>query len=254
MLPSDVVSIQPTALPLLGVSGSKEATINPHYLGESHKDGVQKPSYFHGWRMGVALCAATAGSVLMTNIMLTVFASIKYGIHDGFGALQKGSCRVTKDPSLWLHFAINILSTLLLGASNHLMQCLTSPTREKVDTAYGQHVWLDIGVPSVRNLRRIATYRIFLWCLLAASIIPLHLLWNSAVFSTLSSQQYTVFAASPDLFNVAGLNWSAPIPTGSNVDGITYENSYTLENIRNASSWEKLDNTACIKAYSQEFV
>lgn len=100
--------------------------------------------------MGITLCAATASSVLTINVVLTVFASIKYGLHDGFGTLQECNCHTTKDLSLWLHLAINVLSTLLLGASNYCMQCLTSPTREEIDKAHGQHVWLDFGVPSVR--------------------------------------------------------------------------------------------------------
>lgn len=185
----------------------------------------------------------------MINVVFTVFASIKYGLHDGFGTLQRGSCRTTKDLSLWLHLAINVLSTLLLGASNYCMQCLASPTREEVDIAHGQHVWLDIGIPSVRNLKKVSLNRSVLWWLLAASAIPLHLLWNSAVFSTLSSQDYFVLAASPNLFSITGLNWSAPVP-GAPLAG----SNYTLNLFENASSWERLDNDACIKAYAQDYV
>lgn len=206
--------------------------------------------------MGVTLCAATTGTVLVINALLTVFASIRYGVHGGLGTIQEGSCRITKDLSLWLHLVINILSTLLLGASNYCMQCLASPTREEVDIAHGQQIWLDIGVPSVRNLRRIAPYRFVLWCLLAASTIPLHLLWNSAVFSTLASQEYIVFAASPALLDVAPgrLNWSAPVPATLYTEEIVDESNYTLQRFRNASSWDELSNDACIKAYGQEFV
>lgn len=98
-----------------------------------------------------------------------------------------------KNVGFWLHLIINILSTLLLGASNYSMQCLSSPTRSEIDKAHRQKLWLDIGVPSVRNLRRISASRIALWWLLAASSIPLHLLYNSAVFSSLYSREYKVF-------------------------------------------------------------
>lgn len=37
-----------------------------------------------------------------------------------------------------------------------------------------------------------------LWWLLALSSIPLHLLYNSTVFSTLSTQEYNVFLVSDD--------------------------------------------------------
>ena len=201
----------------------------------------------HGWRMGVALCGATAGLVFLINLTLTVWASVKYGLVGGIGTIQHGSCKKTKDLSLWLHLAINLLSTLLLGASNYSMQCLASPTREEIDKAHSQRIWLDIGVPSVRNLRRIATRRILLWSVLAVSGIPLHLLYNSAVFSTLSSQEYSVYVAAPDLINGAPLNWSMQVATGDN-------DHQTLSVFRNASGWQKLDNSACIKSYAQPFV
>ena len=214
MLDPDAVSLQSCNVPLLKFSNSNTAAVNNGSLGRSRVEEEQKSPYFQGWRMGITLCAVTAGSVLIVNVVLNVFASIKYGVHDGLGTLQEGSCHTTKNLSLWLHLAINVLSTLLLGASNYCMQCITSPTREELDIAHGQHVWLDIGVPSVRNLRRTATSKAALWYLLAASSIPLHLLWNSAVFSTLSAQHYMVFAASPDLFKIDDLHWSTPVYEG----------------------------------------
>lgn len=160
---------------------------------------TKKSTRFHGWRMSVSVCAGTAGVVLLINSILTLWASIKYGNEGGFATLQEGSCKKTKTLSLWLHLAINVLSTLLLSASNYSMQCLASPTREEVDKAHRRQIWLDIGVPSVRNLRHISWYRITLWSLLALSGVPLHLLYNSAVFSTLAATEYSVFAGSIDL-------------------------------------------------------
>ena len=150
--------------------------------------------------------------------------------------------------SLWLHLAINVLSTLLLGASNYCMQCLTSPTREEVDRAHSRHIWLDIGIPSVRNLRRVSWYKIILWWLLAISGIPLHLLYNSAVFSTLSTPEYSVFIGAPDLVSGVGINYSAPI------EGYTTSPNTTLNYLKNVSTWSKLANEECITAYGQAFV
>ena len=199
--------------------------------------------------MGVTLCAAAAGSVLVINVVLTLVAYTKYGLSGGLVTFQDGSCQRTKELSLWLHLAINVLSTLLLGASNYCMQCLVSPTREEVESAHSEHVWLDIGVPSVRNLTRISRRRVMLWAVLAISGVPLHLLYNSTIFSTLASQEYAVFAASPDLIDNPAHNWSTTLQSpGEQVP------NYTLQNFRNASSWERLENDACIKAYSQTFV
>ncbi len=56
------------------------------------------------------------------------------------------------------------------------MQRLSAPTRQEVDKAHGAGTWLDIGIPSVRNVRRISWERRNLWILLALSSLPLHLL------------------------------------------------------------------------------
>ena len=194
--------------------------------------------------MSVFVCTATAGSVLIINLILTSWASLKYGLEDGIATIQEGECRKTKDLSLWLHLAINVLSTVLLSASNYCMQCLASPTREELDRAHERRMWLDIGVPSVRNLRGISWYKIWLWSSLALSGIPLHLLYNSAVFSTLAAVEYTVYAGSNDLVARVNVNWSSPV-IGSGL---------TLQDFRNASSWQRLSNAECISAYGRAFV
>lgn len=132
MLDPNAVSLQSCSTPLLRLSGHKAGAVNNSSFDELREEN-QKSTYFHRWRMGVTLCAAMTGTVLMLNVVLTVIAYTKYGLSGGLGTLQEGSCQSTKKLSLWLHVAINILSTLLLGASNYCMQCLVSPTRVEVD-------------------------------------------------------------------------------------------------------------------------
>ena len=209
---------------------------------------LKKSKYLHGWRMGITLCVVTALTVFMINLILTIWAISRYGLtKGGIGTIQEGSCETTRRLSLWLHLVINVLSTLLLGASNYTMQCLASPTREEVDRAHGQNRWLDIGVPSIRNLTRISSHRKVLWWLLVISGVPLHLLYNSVVFSTVSFQTYSVYVASPDLVSQKALNWSGTIKTYGN-------EPLAPGYVRNISTWQQLDNAACIKAYGQPFV
>ena len=75
----------------------------------------------------------------------------------------------------WSHFGINVLSTLLLGASNAAMQCIVAPSRADIDKAHAQHERLDIGVNSLQNWRFINTSRQLIWALLLVSTLPLHL-------------------------------------------------------------------------------
>ena len=198
--------------------------------------------------MGVTLCAIASGVVFLTNLTLTVWASSKYGLQEGVGTIHQGSCKRTRSLSIWLHVIINLLSTTLLGASNYTMQCLTSPTRDEIDKAHARHEWLDIGVPSLRNLRRISWDRIGLWWLLAFSGIPLHLLYNSAVFSTLARQDYEVYVASPE--------WVTGVFNGSiSIASIEGTNtSYYPQSLRNLTQWDRLENDRCMQVYAQLFV
>ena len=208
--------------------------------------------YYHrlrnleGYHFGVLCCAVIAAVVLIINLIFTIWAVSNSGIQDGLGTLQDGSCKRTTTLTFWIHLAVNVLSTLLLGASNYSMQYLSSPTRSEIDNAHNQGVWLDIGVPSVRNLRRLSTIRIVLWWLLAISSIPLHLLYNSAVFSSLCTSEYNVFLVSSEFLDGAPFDVS---------DMTVYGYSHTLEDYqKDQTSLEKLDNKACVELYTAPII
>lgn len=86
------------------------------------------------------------------------------------------ACAMSKKYSTWLHLVINVLSTLLLGASNYCMQFLSAPTRLEVDAAHRKGSWLDVGIPSVSNLKTVSRQKVIVWLLIAFSSLPLHLL------------------------------------------------------------------------------
>ena len=146
-----------------------------------------------GWRFGVAVSAWVAFLCLMLNLLFTVSASIKFrkSMVDGVGTAYEGSCDVVDTWATWVHILINALSSILLSASNYTMQCLSSPTRKEIDRAHSKGDWVDIGVVSVRNIfGRISRRRTGLWFLLSLSSIPIHLLYNSAIFKTLDANIY----------------------------------------------------------------
>jgi hypothetical protein len=127
-----------------------------------------------GWRFGASLGFLTCFFVVILNIILTVWGSLRSENNNGH--IFQGSCTAAKHYNMGLHVVINVLSTLMLGASNYSMQCLSAPTRREIDTAHREGRWLDIGVQSVRNLRWMATWKKITWCLLGLSSLPLHLL------------------------------------------------------------------------------
>ena len=196
--------------------------------------------------------------VFVLNLILTIWAVLRSPVQNGLGTLQDGSCKRTASLTFWAHLVINVLSTLLLGASNYSMQCLSSPTRSEIDKAHGQGVWLDIGVPSARNLRRLSTIRIVLWWLLAISSIPLHLLYNSAVFSSLCTRQYSVFLVSSEFPDGAPFNLTLLLNTHEYNSSSTNISQY-YENIaqnfqKNQTSLARLENKACVEIYTAPII
>ena len=133
--------------------------------------------FFGGWRSGVSLGLVAAILVFIVNLSVAVWTSTRHITAAGTTTVFEGDCAKARHISLWAHPFINILSTLLLGASNNALQCITSPTREEVEAAHAEDKWMDIGVPSIGNVFRIAGYRRLLWVCLALSSIPLHLLY-----------------------------------------------------------------------------
>jgi hypothetical protein len=87
-----------------------------------------------------------------------------------------GNCKTASRLSSLLHAIINILSTGILGCSNLCLQLLLAPTRGEVNKAHRNMDWLDIGVPSTRNFRKVPFSRRAVWLLLTLTSIPLHLL------------------------------------------------------------------------------
>ena len=200
-----------------------------------------------GYHFGVLCCAVITAVVFIINLVLTIWAVSTSGVQNGLGTLQDGSCKKITTLTFWAHLAINVLSTLLLGASNYSMQCLSSPTRREVDKAHGKGIWLDIGVPSVRNLRHLSIARVTLWWLLAISSIPLHLLYNSAVFSTSCSNQYNSFLVSSDFVN--GAPFSFP---DFELSDITFE---VLDGYqKNQTSLKRLDVNTCVDVYTAPII
>ena len=186
------------------------------------------------------MSSAWTGAVFLLNLILTLWATQKFGVQNGVGILVDGECSRTRKASTWIHLAINVLSTVLLSASNYCMQILTAPTRSEVDRAHVEGRWLDIGVPSVRNLKWISAKRVCIWMCLALSSLPLHLLYNSAVYDTLTSNAFSTYAGSKDVDA-----WSTNSTDSEFLDFIQKAQGNELE---------KLGPIACIQAYSPEFV
>ncbi|KAJ5726112.1 uncharacterized protein N7483_007469 [Penicillium malachiteum] len=153
----------------------------------------------------VRKCPWIAGAVLVLNIILALAAvGVGYSKEVNKGEfemveLYEGSCNTSSRIATILHLVINILSTVLLGASNYTMQCLGAPSRADVDRAHQKHNWLDIGTFSVRNLGIMNWKRRILWAFLLSTSVPIHMLYNSVVFRSISAMEFGVLIVPDDL-------------------------------------------------------
>ncbi|KAL2068529.1 hypothetical protein VTL71DRAFT_14866 [Oculimacula yallundae] len=244
-----------------------------------------RQKYFGGIGRTLSAFATVAFIVLVINVSWLIYAKFKYKIENGFGTISRTKCDAVKSTNTWLHFLINILSTLLLTGSNTFMATFCCPSREEVDRAHQRHRWLHVGSFSWSNLRGIARRKAFVVVLLACTSIPFHLLYNSLVFSSLSGNEYYYSIVTEDFltgapFNLTG-DWqprsmgdrktgmipkfdkTQSPPNGARID--PFDATLAVERLQTmvdyysdmqkaASTWERLENKECIQAYSDAFV
>lgn len=152
-----------------------------------------KKNWLSDWHLGLVVGCGASGLALIINLSILLVAASRYGgFKNGIGTLAKGSPISMSRLSTSYHILINILSTVLLTSSNYCMQVLCSPTRDEIDAAHSKGQWLDIGVLSPHNLRFIRARRVLLWWILGLSSLPLHLLFNSAIFGVTIGREYSV--------------------------------------------------------------
>ncbi|KAL4992675.1 hypothetical protein BDW68DRAFT_184165 [Aspergillus falconensis] len=205
---------------------------------------------FGGWKATLYLGSITSFTVLILNLVMVCWASFRHS-DQGQSVLYSGNCDRAKEMGTGVHLLINVLSTLLLGASNFGMQCLSAPTRNDIARAHARNRWLDIGVPSIRNLWRIPRSRLLLWLCLVLTSVPLHLFYNSVVYSTISANAYDVYLGnssftsltSADVANVSIPRWNT-----------TWLSPSAVRLARMADQLERLTPEDCMSVYETMFL
>ena len=147
-----------------------------------------------------------------------------------------------------LNLIVNVLSTLLLGASNSCAQLLSAPERKDVDKAHTSGTWLDIGVPSVKNLRHISSDKRVLWFFLFATSLPIHMLFNSVVFSEISANDYVALIVTEDF--VHGGFWNETDAIAQN--DYLWASEQMISDLQlkaQNGTLERLENKECLQAY-----
>ncbi|KAB8224941.1 hypothetical protein BDV33DRAFT_232682 [Aspergillus novoparasiticus] len=185
--------------------------------------------WYSGWRFTLALASFASVIVLAFNLGFVIWAAVHHTVEKSRGTLHEGNCEKVQHMSTGLHFAINILSTSLLGASNY---CMVFAEKD-IDRAHGKGRWLDIGVPSVRNLLLVSRKRA--------------VLYNSTIFAITSANSYWVFTA-PEGFVKQGVQNS----TSGNEDTANDALNRLRAEAQNGTL-QRLDISQCVNAYATDF-
>ncbi|KAF5704897.1 hypothetical protein FGLOB1_8316 [Fusarium globosum] len=219
-------------------------------------DAIKKLS---GWRK-TALYLTILASIL-TIFLVTALITSLHVVNGGgasiFGetAILNGSCDEISRANLWIHLAINVIGTGVLGSSNFFMQVLVAPARQDVDRAHASKRWVEIGVHSLHNFRFILKRRIFLWALFSLTSIPLHLVFNGSVLESKATNGFVSIMVSEDFLD--GARFTLPSVTAwSNYTYLVNSDSTPNKTIRSIKSsldeesWERLEFQDCMRRYN----
>lgn len=83
----------------------------------------RKLDRIRNWKVALINGAIASGIVLSFNLGFVLWAIQRYELEDGRGTLYTGHCERARRVSIGFHLVINVLSTILLGASNYAMVC-----------------------------------------------------------------------------------------------------------------------------------
>jgi hypothetical protein len=227
--------------------GQEKSGTYAHVLAEVqlNEDHHSRSSRFSGWRGTVMLGALTALLVLVINTAVLIWTISRFSLQYGIATVFPGSCKEAARISTATHLVINILSSLLLAASNNGMQVLVAPTREDIDRAHAKRKLMDVGVHTLRNLTSIKKRRLFVWMIIGLSSVPLHLLYNSVVFEIANDNSFMVVTVSQGF--TTGSFWNQ---TRADNCGGTGTSSRAIQSLqRNLDGLIRLENADCIAAF-----
>ncbi|KAH6845132.1 hypothetical protein B0I37DRAFT_406712 [Chaetomium sp. MPI-CAGE-AT-0009] len=143
-----------------------------------------------GWRAGVALIVLVTFAVLITGFVCLVVAISRVDVEGGRSAVFEGDCGRAAAVDWGLHAVVNVFVVVLVGGANYAFQVLSSPTREEVAAVHQRGDWLDIGIPSLRNLRRIGGSRALLAVVVLATAVFTQIMYNAVIFISQTAPDY----------------------------------------------------------------
>ncbi|KAI0382068.1 hypothetical protein F5Y04DRAFT_270683 [Hypomontagnella monticulosa] len=157
----------------------------PSRISHEHFVSAHSSLRLGSWRR-TGIINVTLASVCGLSLLICFFISISKPESSLYTStiILESECSNTSNMIVLLHLLVNIFSTLVLASSNYFMQIVASPSRKEIDEAHKYLHSLDIGIPSVKNVQFISSFKKICWFVLALSSLPIHLFFNSVIFGT----------------------------------------------------------------------
>ncbi|KAJ4267481.1 hypothetical protein NW762_003588 [Fusarium torreyae] len=146
-------------------------------------------SLMTGWRAGVAANMFLAFLILVASIACLALASAQGHMSSSESSLMEGSSVKVEGIARGIMAVVNAFAIILIAGANYVVQILNSPTRAEVDNAHTSLEWLDIGIPSLRNLSRISSTRATLSGIMMAFALGSQVIYNALIITIEQSQK-----------------------------------------------------------------
>lgn len=148
------------------------------FFSSADRDHQRPKPWYRRMSRSKTMLATQMLLALLTCACNIAFLIWAYGVDKpvgGIGTLYQGSCDTADRLNTGAHVVLNVFSSLFLGAGNYCMQVLVAPSKRQVRRAgaVGGRSY-DVGVHSLRNLRRIRGSKKALWGGLCACSGLLH--------------------------------------------------------------------------------
>ncbi|KAM7203690.1 hypothetical protein V8F33_002005 [Rhypophila sp. PSN 637] len=175
-----------------GASSGDANDESRHILSSSKEkgEGGVRKRFLPGWRAGIELNLFLTLLIFLAGVGCLIAIITRGPISSGESILFSGLCSTASSINWGLHGVINLFAVALIAGANYVFQVLSSPTRMEVSVAHQKKRWLDIGIPSIRNLTHIQGVRTLLIVVVLIAAITTQIIYNAALSTSQTSINY----------------------------------------------------------------
>ncbi|KAK4217166.1 hypothetical protein QBC37DRAFT_63402 [Rhypophila decipiens] len=175
-----------------GASSGDANDESRHILSSSKKkgEGGVRKRFLPGWRAGIELNLFLTLLIFLAGVGCLIAIITRGPISSGESILFSGLCSTASSINWGLHGVINLFAVALIAGANYVFQVLSSPTRMEVSVAHQKKRWLDIGIPSIRNLTHIQGVRTLIIVVVLIAAVTTQIIYNAALSTSQTSIDY----------------------------------------------------------------